>query len=321
MTKNEKPRQPAERKKDPVDEATKILAGESLRTSAVLLGNVQNGSDEWHAIRSTGIGGSEVAAIVGCSRWESAFTLWAKKTGRIEVEKFAPSEAAEWGNRLEPVILDKFEDEHPEFEIIRDVGTWHHKDRRWQIANPDAIAIEKNTNEPIIIEVKTAQYEDDWSDGPPVYYMTQVQWYLQTFGYSKAIFAVLFHGNKYEEHVVEASEFEQSVNLELVERFKHYVDDDIEPDFDGSKSTLETVRKMHPDIDPELNMELGTLGDEYLAALRAAIEADKNFHYAKSRVMMEMGIAKTGTLNGTVIVTRQARGNGTPFLVNKKGIS
>ena len=45
------------------------------RTGAVLLGNYKSGSQEWLDLRKTGIGGSEVASILGCSKWTSAYTL------------------------------------------------------------------------------------------------------------------------------------------------------------------------------------------------------------------------------------------------------
>ena len=293
------------------------LAQESLETTAIRLSTAENNSPEWHELRATGIGGSEVAAIVGVSRWESAYSLWAKKTGKVERDNVT-SEAAEWGNRLEPVILDKFEEENPQFELIRDVGTWCHPDRLWQRANPDAIAIGEDG--PVIIEVKTAQFEDDWVDGPPVYYLTQVQWYMQVFGYRKTIFAVLFHGNKYAEYEVEGSEFEQYSNLAQVEQWREHLLNATAPDFDGSTSTMETVRKMHPNIDPELSVELGGFGVDYVDALHAKNDADERLNLMKSRVMDVMGDAKTGTLGGKIIVTRQARGQGVPYLVNKKGI-
>lgn len=289
----------------------------AFRTDAVHLGTAENGSEEWHTLRAGGIGGSEVGTILGLNKWESAFTLWAKKTGRIEDTR-EPSEAMEWGNRLEPVILDKFADNHPELNVHRNVGTWHHRDREWQRANPDAI-FQAEGNEFGIIEVKTAQFEDDWSEGVPRYYETQVQWYLQTFGYSSAYVVALFHGNRYREYEVKAEPFTQEANLEQVEAFRAYLLEDRQPDFDGSLSTYETVRTLHPDIDPDGEEELGWLGVEYFAALADVAEAETHLTELKSRVLEAMGTAKRGLVDGEWALTRQARGQGTPFLVTKRG--
>lgn len=284
--------------------------------TARLIGVLENNTPEWHAVRATGIGGSDIAAICKASPWTSPFALWAKKTGRID-DSFVPSEAAEWGTRLEAVVLDKFEESHPEFKLHRNVGTWHHVDREWQLANPDAI-FENADGSFGIVEVKTSRYEDDWSQGVPAYYRTQVQWYLQTFGFKQAIVVALFAGSKYREFEVIADDFEQTLNLGEVENFRKYLDTDSQPDYDGALSTYETVRELHPDID-DTDIELGDLWADLAAAQLIYAQAEENLNRYKSTVLDAMGKSKRGTYNGDVVVTRQARSGGKPYLVNKKG--
>jgi putative phage-type endonuclease len=285
---------------------------------ATLIGNYENGSPEWHELRKTGIGGSDIAAIVNASPWTSPFALWARKTGRID-DSFVPSEAAEWGNRLESVVIDKFEESHPELKIHRNAGTWANVDRPWQLANPDAI-YEIPGKGFGIIEVKTSRYEDDWANGVPAYYATQVQWYLQTFGLSHAYVVALFAGSKYREYEIHADNFEQAVNLERVDMFRTYVLNDIQPDFDGATSTYETVRDLNPDIDPDIDdVELGDLGIHYVNATADFSAAEQKLNELKSRVLDAMGKAKRGLIYDKWAVTRQARNGGKPYLVNKKG--
>lgn len=286
------------------------------KTGAVFLANLENGSKEWLELRKQGIGGSEVATICGFNKWTSPYTLWCQKTGKISGE-IEVNEAMEWGNRLESVILDKFAENHPELKVIRDVGTWAHPDRPYQITNPDAM-FQDADGELGIIEIKTAMYEDDWKDGIPRYYRTQVQWYLQTFNLDKAIVAALFHGNKYREYELRASEFEQQAALERVEEFLGFIADNKEPDFDGSNSTLETIRYQHPEIDIELSVELGDLGVNYMNAQEAAAKATEEANKFKAHVMAAMGKAKKGLIYDQWMVTRTARGGGMPFLVNNR---
>lgn len=271
-------------------------------------------SDDWHKLRMTGIGGSEIGAIMGLSKWTSPYRLWAVKTGKVEQPEIV-SEAAEWGNRLEPVIIDKFEDSHPEWKVFRDPGTYHHKDREWQRANPDGIVWDGERY--AILEVKTAQFEDDWRDGPPMSYQAQVQWYMDTFGYRKAYFAVLFHGNTYKEYEYDYSEFFAEDAVEQAIDFKRLVDEDVEPDFDGAQSTYETVREMHPDIQDD-EVELGDLGVHYFNAKSDAAAATEKERELASRVMAAMGKAKRGMVMGDWMLSRQARGKGVPFLVQKR---
>jgi putative phage-type endonuclease len=284
-------------------------------TGAKLIGQFESGSDEWLALRAKGIGGSEVAAICGFSKWESFYSLWARKTGLVE-SSIKPNDAMEWGTRLEPVILDKFEQEHPELVVHRDVGTWQHGTREYQITNPDGI-YEKD-GEFGIIEVKTAMYENDWEDGVPRYYATQVQWYLETFGFSHAYVVVLFHGNKYMEYEIAANTFEQEAARERVELFLSHVKNGTEPEFDGATATYETLRAIHPLIDDELEVEIDdSLVNEIAQANAQVTVATEMQNLAKSKIMGAMGTAKKATNNGAVVAQRQARGGGNPFLVIK----
>lgn len=286
------------------------------KTGAVFLAKLENGSKEWLELRKQGIGGSEVATICGFNKWTSAYTLWCQKTGRVNGE-IEVNESMEWGNRLESVIIDKFEENHPELKIIRDVGTWAHPDRPYQITNPDALYQDED-GELGILEIKTAMYEDDWKDGIPRYYRTQVQWYMQTFNIEKAVVAALFHGNKYREYELRASEFEQQAALERVEDFLKCIADDKEPEFDGSNSTLETLRTQHPEIDQDLTVELGDLGVNYMNAQEAAAKATEEANKFKAYVLAAMGKAKKGLIYDEWLLTRTSRSGGTPFLVNNR---
>lgn len=299
----------------------------SQETQARFIANFENGSDEWHELRATGIGGSEVGTICGLNKWESAYRLWALKTGQLE-DTFTGNEATEWGNRLEPVILDKFADEHPEMIVHENMGTWAHSERDWQLANPDAIFEEWVGEDPSlgedqkvsrfgILEVKTAQFEDDWKPIPPSY-RAQVQWYLQTFGFEKAIVLVLFHGNRYREVEILADEFEQAAQLERVIEFRHCVETGTQPDWDGSLSTYQTVREMHPEIE-DGEVELGDLGVAYEHAERTFKTAEEDLNTIKSIIMSKMGTFKRGLVDGEWRFTRQAKAGGTPYLVQKRG--
>lgn len=295
--------------------------------SADFIGRFGNGSVEWHDVRAQGIGGSEVGTICGLNKWESAFTLWAKKSGKISGE-IPQSEPMEWGNRLEKVILEKFVELHPDLNVWGDAGTWRHETDSWAHANPDGV-YQRQDGSYGIIEIKTASYPDDWqlppqgvlgsASGVPRYYLTQVQHYLRVFGFKEAIVCALFSGNKYREFLVEADEFQQQVDRDQVLRFLECIEQDKKPDWDGSASTYETVRSLHPEISEDV-VELGEIGHQLLFALAEHTESEAVLNQLKSQVLDAMGYAKKGLLDGEVIVTRQAGRNGaSPFLVIKKG--
>ena len=266
-------------------------------------------------LRANHIGGSMVGTIAGLNKWESAYTAWAKFTGKID-DQVADSPAMEWGRRLESVVLQKFSDEHPELKVLDSVGTWQSESRPYQIANPDALALD-DKNKLSIIEIKTARFPDDWEAGVPLYYLTQVQWYMSCLGLDQAYVAVLIGGSDYREYLVPADPFQQAADIELVENFMMHCEHDIAPAWDGSESTYTSVRTMNPNIQ-DSEVELGDLGVRLQLALSMETAAKETAMRLKSEVMDTMGNAKRGLVDGQWVFSRQSRGSGAPFLVSKK---
>lgn len=283
--------------------------------NAKLLGKFDTHSPEWHDARRTRIGGSEVGAIVGESKYETAYSLWAKKTGRIEADK-SDNDFMYWGRSLEPVIIDRFELEHPELEVHRDCGTWVNKEREWQVSNPDGILLGDRGYG--ILEIKTARYEDDWRDGVPKYYMTQVQWYLNTFGFDYAYIVCLFSGSNYQEFPIKADKAWQEHDLASVETFRQHLIDDTKPDWDGASATYEAVREQYLSVE-ETSVELGQIALEWDKAKKAVDDAKSELNLKSSEILEQMGEAKYGTLFGEIYLTRQKRAGQKPFLAKKRG--
>ena len=72
-----------------------------------------------------GIGASEVAAILHLSPYQSAYSLWQTKTGRIP--KPAPSDAMEYGNKMEPVAFAQYLERSGHSDMQRQVAAIHPK--------------------------------------------------------------------------------------------------------------------------------------------------------------------------------------------------
>lgn len=283
--------------------------------NAVCVGEFESNTPEWHELRKSGLGGSDVAAVVGVSKWTSAYALWAKKSGLIP-DDFGDSEAMEWGRILEPVIREKFASKHPEWRVLNAKATFKSKEHEWMLANVDGFVVFEDGSTGIL-EIKTAAYEDDWVNGVPLYYQTQVRHYLRVFGLKRAIVAVLFHGNAYREFEVVADEFIDAADFDMLEKFWHGVQNGLAPDWEGSTSTYEAVRAMHPDIVDE-TVELGELGIHLVNAAFDFDEAQKKFNEMKSRTLDALGGAKYGVVDDRKVCYRSSKSGGTPFLVVKK---
>jgi putative phage-type endonuclease len=284
---------------------------------AKFMGSFTPKDPEWHALRADRIGGSEVGAIVGASKYESAYSLWAKKLGLIS-DEVSDNEAMYWGRALEPVIVDRFSSEHPDLELIRDAGTWVNNERDYHLANPDAI-YKKPDGTYGILEIKTARYADDWTDGIPQYYMTQVQWYLSCFGFSEGYVAVLFSGSDYREYPVTADQLWQEDDLYKVSEFLECIAEKRKPEWDGAEATVMAVRQQHSEIDAEGSVELGELGLHYSSALQDLELAKEHSNELQARVLDAMGSAKTALIYDHPAFIRSSRKGGTPYLTRKRG--
>ena len=75
--------------------------------TVVNLQSAENARQAWLESRRLGIGGSDVAAILGFSPYKSPYQLWLDKTGRSE-RKESQNESAHFVNLLEDVVAKEF---------------------------------------------------------------------------------------------------------------------------------------------------------------------------------------------------------------------
>lgn len=282
---------------------------------AELVGVFESGSPEWLEARRAGIGGSEIGTICGWNPWESAFALWAKRTEQIPDPELS-GWSIRFGNAFEEPILGLWAEEHPEYEVFR-TGTYRKADEPYMMANPDALAKHRETGEWIVVEVKTSR--GSWSEVPP-HYVAQVQHYMYVLGLSRAVLVGVV-GWDWKEHWLELDGFQVDAQRDAAEQFWSLMKEMKQPDWDGSKSTYEATRYMHPEINGD-KVFLSDLGWELLEAVEHADAAEAELNKAKAKVLLAMGHAKYAYVRDhkgeeILIAQRQARGNGVPWLVVK----
>ena len=282
---------------------------------AKLLGNYAPGSPEWHAERQNGVGGSEVGTILGLNQWESAYALWAKKLGKIDGE-VKENWAIRFGKAFEEPILKLWMEDHPEWDVVT-TGTYQDPKCPYRHANPDAIAIHKETGEEMIIEVKTAR--NTW-DEVPKSYIAQVLHYMGVMGIKRGII-VAVAGMTWSETEVPYNQDWIAMQNESIDRFWKCIETDSKPAWDGSESTYNAVRTQYADIDGS-ECELGQLGFQLVQAQITSDKAYYELNLLKSQVLDMMGTAKWGVLTDNRrtrrIASRQMRAGKASLIVNKK---
>lgn len=279
---------------------------------ATLLGDFANGSPEWHELRNEpgAIGGSDIGAIAGLSQWESAITKWAKKTGQIP-DEVKPSMSMKLGTKLEEPILELFAEEHPELTVMT-TGTWCSITDPWARANPDALYLDADGNWGIV-EVKFSR--DYWTQVPQSY-RAQVLWYMRVFGIRQAKLVALA-GSSYMEFDIEWDEFEAETLWQAALRFRQACLDFKMPDWDGSNSTLETVRALNPNIE-DGEVDLDDLGMHYLNSVSDFEAANAKMTELKARVVSAMEGKKRGLVYGEHLLSLRSRAGGLPYLHHEK---
>lgn len=197
----------------------------------------------WLGARQAGIGGSDVAAILGLSKWRSPIDVWVDKT--TSVQENDPSEAAYWGTVLEDVVAVEFQ-KRTGLRVRRRNSLLQHKAYPYMLANIDREIVGQDVG----LECKTAsEYRrDEWAeDEIPAEYILQCQHYMAVTGYKAWWIAVLIGGNKFVHKLIERDEELIKMLIEQEGIFWHrYVEPKVMPPADGSEACGKALSEMYP---------------------------------------------------------------------------
>ena len=222
-------------------------------TEIRFFGTPEEVNKQWVEARKNGIGGSDVASIMGLNKYSSPLNVWLVKTGREESPDLSDNQAVEWGNRLEDVVADKFADEHPELQVRRRNATMVSIKRPWAFANIDRWVTDGKGNVGIL-EVKTVgmRRAADWDNGVPLYYLTQVMHYMSVTGYQYAWVAVLIGGQEFREYYIERDEEDIKAINDAVDTFwRDFVETDTAPALIGNDPEADAILHQHEDPSTE----------------------------------------------------------------------
>jgi putative phage-type endonuclease len=246
---------------------------------------------DWQEYRKNqkGIGGSDVATILGLNPYKTAFTLWLEKTGQIEPPE-VNNEYVEWGNILEPVIRDKFAKETG-FEVTENHYVLQHDLHEFMVANVDGEVVD-DTGEKGILEIKTAseRMKSDWIDGPPHHYMLQIQHYLAVLEYNYAYVAVLIGGNHFKYFRIDRDDYVIDKIISAEAEFTRLVEENIAPEISGHSADSDYLNQAYPDAteeEGELSKELFGLSLRYTELQKEIKALQDEADYIKNRVKLE----------------------------------
>lgn len=202
---------------------------------------------EWLEDRRQGIGGSDVATVLGLNKYKSPYQLWLEKTGQVNVAS-AQSEAAYWGNTLEEVVAEEFSKRTGK-KVRRRNQVFEHSEYPFLRANIDRDVVGENA----ILECKTANQflANEWEDDEiPIQYICQVQHYMNVLNLDYVYIAVLIGGQKFVWKKMDRDqELIDMITDRLVEFWTENVEKGIEPAIDGSKATSDFLTQRYLDTE------------------------------------------------------------------------
>lgn len=168
--------------------------------------------------RINGLGASDSSIHMGYSNFMTPYELWMQKTGMIPLDD-SEDELQYWGNKLERVIAERFEEDNNCSLTFPD--TLYHKDYDFIFANLDGYDANNNA----VVEIKNVnsfmrhEWDNALKDGIPLKYLIQLAKQCHIVGASKGYCAILIGGFEYHQF-----EYERDLKLEekIIEKDKEF---------------------------------------------------------------------------------------------------
>jgi len=258
--------------------------------------------------RSKYLGGSDIGAILGLSRFRSPLEVWMEKTGK-EVKKL-DSLPLRFGSFAESFVASEYS-RSTGFDLIHDESIYVHPEYSFMSAHIDRFVLEGGACAPSrILECKTANPFSlgDWgeagSDEVPLTYLCQCLWYMAITNLNRVDLAVLFGNSDFRIYTMNRDLALENTLLEKASLFwNDYVIKDTPPPAQSEADCQTLFSKGNSAKSVEAKAE--TLGlTKRLQQLNSEIDVrEGEISSIKQSIMSQMGEAETLTYQGQVIAT------------------
>jgi len=259
--------------------------------------------------RKNHIGASDMAAILGLSKYQSAYDIWLTKTGQYEEPAEAFGGPMHIGNRCEPMILDEAEDHLGPLE------------RNIVCPAPDGLPISARldarlltTHEPV--EAKTAgmkgplslDWGDEGTDEIPEMYIVQLQVQMLCANANMSHLVAFLGGRGFTFYRVERNRPLCDIIVDRAVQFWQHVTDQTPPP--DTMPSLEIISRIHRVPEKTINIEPALLVD-WLTAKEMKKRAEEAEGLAKATLLVAMGDAEAATCGevGGLSFFSQSRGS------------
>jgi putative phage-type endonuclease len=263
-----------------------------------------NEREDWLRWRSTGIGASDIAGILGVSPWASPYSVWAQKSMNVRDDNPPNAEAMRWGTLLEGAILD----ETARRLAIKPHSTQlrcTHRQFPWAICTVDALFSDDEGDDGVI-EIKTSP-DAKWYEVPN-YYQAQVQWQLEVTDRQRAWVACLHNGRRLSLWRIERDKETAWKMLDIAEQFwSQYVETGRAPEVDASAATSDALSLRYAAAadggEPVAIDSIAGIVTQLRQARDKVKAAEEQQRKAENEIKAAMGESVAATVAGAVVVT------------------
>lgn len=273
-----------------------------------ILPEFQPNTPEWHEARRSGIGASEVPAILGLTPADWAFTPLAVYRYKMGVVNEIPENLAYFGHALEPVIAQWIVDKRPEVSNVADGIAVRSTRWPWLTASPDRLEITSGPPVPIELKTSSAFGRDKWSGGVPLFYQAQVQAQIAVLDAPYGWLAVLHGGNEPELYRIERDD--DFIDNHLIPKTKAFWEDHVLAQLPPDPTTTEEAVELWPGtegVTVEGGPELLELWDSYGLMQAEAVEVNERLDAIKLELQKAMQDAVALTHEGQELFTWKPR--------------
>lgn len=219
------------------------------------------------------LGGSDIAAILGLSRWKTPLQVWGEKTGNLIPEDISGKLHIRLGNKLEATVCDLFTEEtgkkvarvnealvHPKYPFLRGMI-----DRR--------VVGEKS-----VLEAKTTSSWNakQWEgEEIPQEYLIQTYFYMELMGAERGYVACLIGNQDFRVKILERDDALQKQMIEkAVDFWTRYIEPKVMPTMITSKDA-DTLYGLYPMGDTGEAVELGDDANALIESIQAQEQDSK----------------------------------------------
>ena len=258
---------------------------------------------DWLAWRRGGVGGSDIGALLGLSRYASPWSLWADKVGLLPPDP--TSERQQIGHDFEPVLGQIFA-RRTGLHVVGEQTTCKHRDLDWARCTVDGFVERPEWG---VIE-GTVQYKTDarWSwDGIPPAIRAQCQWEMGVTQSPRCWLVVLHGGFSVDVHELEFDRSDWEFMLARAGTFwRDHVQTGVPPDVDGSDATTDAMASVWGQHAAGGAVDLDEMGESLAARarLKSTIKLlSDEVDQIDNEVRAQLGAAEFGTVGGEVRAT------------------